>query len=57
MFRQISLLGGKYSEIGQYYSKKYLFLPIFFEIVGEGIVVVCLKSRFSWMRGMLFVLF
>ena len=33
------------------------FCILFFAIVGVGNAVVSLKSRFSWMRGMLFVLF
>ena len=31
--------------------------PSVFEIVGVGNAVVSLKSSFSWVRGMLFVLF
>ena len=34
-----------------------IYFCILFAIVGVGNAVVSLKSRFSWMQGMLFVLF
>ena len=34
-----------------------IYFCLLFAIVGVGNVVVSLKSRVSWMRGMLFVLF
>ena len=34
-----------------------IYFCLFFAIVGVGNAVVSLKSRFSWMRSMLFVLF
>ena len=44
-------------KMGNTIPNSILFLHTLFAIVGVGNAVVSLKSRFSWMRSMLFVLF